>query len=37
LRDTVARTYEWFARERIADQVTFDFGFEDELLQHSKE
>jgi nucleoside-diphosphate-sugar epimerase len=35
LRDTVARTYEWFTREGIADQVTFDFGFEDELLARS--
>ena len=36
-RETVERTYEWFTRERIAEQVAFDFGFEDELLGHGKE
>jgi nucleoside-diphosphate-sugar epimerase len=37
LRDTVARTYEWFTDEGIADRVAFDFAFEDELLTHCKE
>jgi nucleoside-diphosphate-sugar epimerase len=36
-RETVARTYEWFTRERIADTVVFDFAFEDELLAHADE
>jgi len=36
-RETVERTYEWFTREGIAESVAFDFGFEDELLEHSKE
>jgi len=36
-RDTVARTYEWFTHEGIADRVAFDFAFEDQLLEHCKE
>ena len=36
-RETVEKTYEWFTREQIAEQVTFDFTFEDELLEHCKE
>ena len=36
-RETVERTYEWFTRERIAEQVAFDFAFEDELLGHCEE
>ena len=36
-RETVARTYEWFTRAGIADRVTFDFAFEDQLLEHCKE
>lgn len=31
-RETVEKTYEWFTRERIAQRVSFDFGFEDELV-----
>ncbi len=34
-RDTVEKTYDWFTREQIADNVTFDFAFEDELLAHA--
>lgn len=34
-RETVERTHEWFTREQIADRVTFDFAFEDELLAHT--
>jgi nucleoside-diphosphate-sugar epimerase len=36
-RKTVEKTYEWFTREQIAERVTFDFTFEDELLVHCKE
>jgi nucleoside-diphosphate-sugar epimerase len=36
-RETVARTYEWFQGEGIADRVEFDFTFEDELLRHTGE
>ena len=34
-RETVEKTYEWFTREQIANRVTFDFAFEDELLAHA--
>ncbi|HEU5308148.1 MAG TPA: NAD-dependent epimerase/dehydratase family protein [Acidimicrobiia bacterium] len=36
-RETVEKSYEWFMREGVADRVTFDFAFEDELLGHTKE
>ena len=36
-RETVEKTYEWFTREGIADRVTFDFTFEDELLSNTGE
>jgi nucleoside-diphosphate-sugar epimerase len=35
-RETVEKTYDWFTREGIADRVTFDFAFEDELFEHAR-
>jgi nucleoside-diphosphate-sugar epimerase len=33
----VAETFEWFQRERVAEQTSFDFSFEDELVRLVRE
>jgi nucleoside-diphosphate-sugar epimerase len=33
----VAETFEWFSRERVAEQASFDFSFEDELVRLVRE
>lgn len=36
LRDTVARTYEWFVSEDLVNRVDFDFTFEAELFNYCR-
>jgi hypothetical protein len=33
----VAQTFEWFQAERVAEKLSFDFSFEDEILRLVKE
>jgi nucleoside-diphosphate-sugar epimerase len=33
----VAQTFEWFQAERLAEKLSFDFGFEDEILRLVRE